>query len=103
MGQYRIPTAAEAAQAREAGAQRATGPLAVAAHFDPTTGRIVIELDRQCSIAFDPAVCHHLSAASRYELQEIEILGAGTAINFPRIDVSLALGDLVADLVGALK
>ena len=103
MGQYRIPTAAEAAQAREAGAQRATGPLAVAAHFDPTTGRIVIELDRQCSIAFDPAACHHLSAASRYELQEIEILGAGTAINFPRIDVSLSLGNLVADLLGVLK
>ena len=103
MGQYRIPTAVEAAQAREAGAQRATGPLAVAAHLDPTTGRIVIELDRQCSIAFGPAVCHHLSRASRHDLQEIEILGAGTALNFPRIDVSLSLGILVADLLGVLK
>lgn len=99
MGPYRPPTAKKAAEARRAGARRAAGPLAKAAHFDGARGRIVVELNRQCSIAFDPAVYPYLAQASHAELEEIEILAAGTAINFPRIDVSLSLASLVADLL----
>ena len=98
MGQYRRPTATEAAQARRAGEQRAGGPLATSAHLDTARGRIALDLDRQCSIAFHPAVYPVLAAASHLELEEIEILGAGTAINFPRIDVSVSLASLIADL-----
>lgn len=99
MSQYRSRSAKQAARAQLAGAKRAVGPLVMAAHFDAARGRVVLELDRQCSIAFDPAVYPYLSDASRSELEEIEILGAGTAINFPQIDISLSLSALIADLL----
>lgn len=99
MGQYLSPTAEQAAQAQRAGAQRIAGPLVMAARFDDARGRIVLELDRQCSIAFDPAVYPYLAQASSAELEEIEILAAGKAINFPQIDISLSLAALIADLL----
>jgi hypothetical protein len=99
---YRIPTATEAAQVRGTGAQRAR-PRVVTAHFDVSVARIVLELDRQCSIAFDPAVYPYLSAASGFELEEIEVLGAGAAINFPRLDISLSLENLIADLLAPFR
>lgn len=101
MGQYRIPTANEAAGAQQAGAQRAAGPLVTAAHLDAARGRIVLELDRQCSIAFDPAIYPVLAKASLLNLEEIAILGRGSAINFPRVDVSVSVENLLADLLTA--
>lgn len=102
MGRYQTPTAQETAQAKRVGAQRIAGPLALAAHFDTLGGRVVVELDRQCSFAFDPTICPSLSGAGGFELSEIEILGAGTAINFPRIDISLSLAHLISDLLAPI-
>ena len=100
MAPYRTPTAQEQADAKQAGVQRALRPRAVGARFDAGDGRIVIELDRG-SLAFEPAIYADLASAAAYDLAKVEILGAGTAINFPRIDVSLSLENLIADLLGS--
>lgn len=99
MGQYRSPTAKQAARAWQDGARHARGPLVMAAHFDASRGRIVLELNRQCSIAFEPAAYPYLAKASLSDLEEIEILGSGSAVNFPRVDVSLSVERLIADLL----
>lgn len=101
MASYRAPTDQEQAAAKQAGALRALGPCAMRARFDAGRGRIVLELDRGVSLAFEPAIYPDLASAGAADLAEVEILGAGTAINFPRIDVSLSLEILIADLLGS--
>lgn len=97
MGQYRTPTLEEVVAAKRAGAERLKAARAVAASFDAGKNLIVLELDRGGTIAFEVAIYRYLAKAAPADLAEIEILGGGAAINFPRIDVSLSVGALIAD------
>ena len=99
MGIYRGPTDDEQAAAKRLGAIRAKAPRVTFPEFDRTRGRVVLELDRGFAMAFDPGIYSELSRGSASDLEEVELLGTGTAISFPRIDVSLSVENLIADLL----
>lgn len=101
MAEYRAPTARERASVRRLGARRANAPQVVGVRFDAGRDRIVLELNRDCAIAFSPTIYPALAQASPSELGVIEILGPGSAILFPQIDVSISVENLIADLMAS--
>ena len=84
------------------GAQRLKkGPVAVAARYDPLTGRVVIEIDSGLEIAFKPQHAQGLEAATPADLSEIEISPSGQGLYFPAIDADLYLPALLDGFLGS--
>jgi hypothetical protein len=71
------------------------GPVAVAARYDATTNRVVIELDSGLEIGFKPQQAPGLEAATPADLGEIEISPSGQGLYFPAIDADLYLPALL--------
>ena len=90
----------------EAAAKRAAlrvkkGPVAVAARYDATAGRVVIELDSGLEIAFRPQQAQGLETATPADLSEIEISPSGQGLYFPAIDADLYLPALLEGFLGS--
>ena len=84
------------------GAQRLKkGPVAVAARYDLTSGRVVIELDSGLEIGFKPLQAQGLEAATPADLGEIEISPSGQGLYFPAIDADLYLPALLEGYLGS--
>lgn len=84
------------------GAQRLKkGPVAVAARYDQTSGRVVIELDSGLEIGFRPQQAQGLEAATPADLGEIEISPSGQGLYFPAIDADLYLPALLDGFLGS--
>lgn len=84
------------------GAQRLKkGPVAVAARYDPLSGRVVIELDSGLEIGFRPQQAQGLEAATPADLGEIEISPSGQGLYFPAIDADLYLPALLEGYLGS--
>ncbi len=80
-----------------------TGPLAEAAHYDAATGRVVVELIDGCTFAFPVRLAQDLADAAREDLQEINILGPGTTLDWPRLDVQFSISGLMEGRFGNAK
>ncbi|MGA3116050.1 MAG: DUF2442 domain-containing protein [Syntrophobacteraceae bacterium] len=78
-------------------------PTAVAAHYDRSTGRLVIDLSTGLSIAFKPHDAQGLEEAGPEQLAEIEISPSGFGIHFPALDVDLYLPSLLEGFMGSRK
>lgn len=89
----------DAALHRGARAQ-AQEPRAVAARYDRSTGRVVVDLDNGCIFAFPPALAQGLDTASESQLEVVEILGRGYGLHWEALDVDLSLPGLMAGLFG---
>ena len=75
-------------------------PRAVAARYDPATGRIVIDLLNGCSYAFPVRLAQELQGASEQDLGDIEIDGLGFNLHWPALDVDLYVPKLIAGIFG---
>jgi hypothetical protein len=75
-------------------------PRATSARFDPTSGRIIVELTNGCTFAFPPRLAQGLENATNEALAEIEILGAGYGLHWEALDVDLSVPGLLAGLFG---
>src|SRR5271165_6946570 len=73
---------------------------ATAAHYDPTTGRAVIELANGCAYAFPAQRVQDLQGASDEDLAVVEVDGAGFNLHWPKLDVDLYVPALVAGVFG---
>ena len=89
-------------KAAEARGRRAlaTEPRARAAHYDPATGRVVIELVNGCSYAFPARMAQDLAGASDAALAEVQVDGAGFNLHWPALDADLHVPALGAGLFG---
>ena len=89
------------AAATRRGEQRlASEPCAVAARYDRQKRVVVIDLSSGCSLLLPPGLAQGLSDASPVELGEISILGPGTSISWPRLDVQFSIAGLLAGALG---
>ena len=77
-----------------------TEPRAVAAHFDPATGRVVIDLVNGCTYAFPAHLVQDLSGASLDALADVEVDGLGFNLHWPALDTDLYVPALVAGIFG---
>jgi hypothetical protein len=77
-----------------------TEPRAVAAHFDPATGRVVIDLVNGCTYAFPAHLVQDLSGASLDALADVEVDGLGFNPHGPALDTDLYVPALVTRICG---
>jgi hypothetical protein len=75
-------------------------PRATAAHYDPATGRVAIELANGCAYAFPVQRVQDLQGASDEDLAKVDVDGAGFNLHWPKLDVDLYLPALVAGVFG---
>ena len=84
----------EAAEARGR-AMLETEPRALAARYDLSTGRIVVDLTNGCTFAFPARRVEELENASDKEITEVEIAGAGFGLHWPTRDADLSVRGLI--------
>jgi hypothetical protein len=77
-----------------------TEPRAATAHYDPTTGRVVVELVNGCSYAFPARLVQDLQGASRAALSRVKVDGMGFNLHWPTLDVDLYVPALVSGFFG---
>jgi hypothetical protein len=75
-------------------------PRAAAAHYDPQSGRVIVELVNGCTFAFPPVLAQGLEAATADQLSQVEILGAGSGLHWEALDADLSVAGLLAGLFG---
>jgi hypothetical protein len=77
-----------------------TEPRATAAHYDPATDRVVVELLNGCTYAFPAQLVQDLRGASHAGLSRIEVDGMGFNLHWPALDVDLYVPALVSGIFG---
>ena len=75
-------------------------PRAAAAHYDPTTGRVVIDLVNGCTYAFPANLVQDLKGASDNDLTNIEVGGVGFNLHWSALDADFYVPALVSGLFG---
>jgi hypothetical protein len=83
--------------------RQAVIPRAVAAHYDPKSGRVVIDLSSKLAVSFSPHDAQGLENAKLSQLEEIEISPSGFGIYFPKLDADLYLPALLEGFLGSKK
>ena len=90
--------------ARRRGAEAAVSePRAVAARYEPTTGRIELDLTNGCSFGFPAAFGQGLEGATPEQLADIEVLPGGSGLRWEQLDADLSVPGLVAGIFGSEK
>ena len=85
-----------------AGAQAAAEePRAVAARYDATTRRIVVDLTNGCTIIFPADRGQGLAGANDADLAQIEVLPGGEALHWETLDADLGVPQLIAGIFGS--
>lgn len=77
-----------------------TEPRAIAAAYDPVTGRVVVDLANGCTYAFPATLVEDLQDASEADLKMVTADGAGFNLHWPTLDVDLFVPLLVAGTFG---
>jgi hypothetical protein len=81
----------------------ASSPHAVAARYDATSQRVILELSSKLHISFSPQDAQGLERATPAQLSVIEITPSGLGIHFPRLDADLYLPALLEGFLGSKK
>lgn len=86
---------------RRASKLQAAAPRAVSAHYEPKTGRIVIDLSCRLIVSFAPEDAQGLENARPSQLKEIEISPSGFGLHFPALDADLYVPALLEGFLGS--
>jgi len=70
-------------------------PVADAVRYDRRLRKIVIGLSNGCTLLVPPELAEGLSNASPDDLSRAKILGPGTSIDWPKLDVQLSVAGLL--------
>jgi hypothetical protein len=95
------PTDAEIDAALERG-RRIQGqePRASAAHFDPRTGKITLDLTNGCTFIFPARLIQGLEGAADDALAAVELLPQGGGLHWESPDVDISVPGLVNGVFG---
>ncbi len=77
-----------------------TVPQAKSAHYDPTTGRIVVELKLGSAFAFPPSMFSELAGHTPEELAKVEVEPFGEALVWEELDVGIAVAGIIVEILG---
>ena len=78
-------------------------PHALTARYDEKHGRIVVEFDNGCLFAFPARHVQGLEDADTESLADIELLGDGYALHWPKVNASLRVEGALAGFFGSRK
>jgi hypothetical protein len=77
-----------------------SGAYAVAARYDKPSQRIVVDLANGITLLVPGRLIQGLQKATAKELAEIEILGAGSGLYWPKLEVDIGVAGLLAGVFG---
>jgi hypothetical protein len=77
-----------------------TEPRATAARYDPTSGRVSVDLTNGCSFAFPARALQGLAEASAPDLAAVEVIGAGLGLHWESLDADFTVPGLLTGLFG---
>lgn len=87
------------AEATERGkSEMADGVFATAARYDKVKRRLVVDLANGMTVLIPPHLLHGLQEAKPKELAEVEILGVGSGLYWPQLNVDIALSGLLTKI-----
>jgi hypothetical protein len=75
-------------------------PVATAVRYNRRVRKIVIELSNGCTLLVPPELAQELAGAKPGDLAAVRILGPGTSIEWPKLDVQLSVEGLLAGSFG---
>jgi hypothetical protein len=75
----------------------------IAASYQARLGTVQIDLSTGLGLLLDPKTTQGLERASAAEFRKIEVLGPGTGIRFPKLDVDLYIPGLIEGRFGSAK
>lgn len=97
-------TDAELAQARRRGDELwEREPRATAARYDRKSGRIIVDLNNDCTFAFPARRAQGLEDATDDELAQIEVIGLGYGLHWENLNEDHAIPALLAGIFGTRK
>ncbi len=76
-------------------------PHAKTARYDRRSGRVVVELDNGCAFAFPARNVQGLEAAKPGDLAEIELLGDGFVLHWPRVNADIRIEGALSGVYGS--
>ena len=79
---------------------QAQEPRASAAHFDPRTGKITLDLTNGCTFVFPARLIQGLEGAADDELAAVELLPQGRGLHWERPDVDISVPGVVNGIFG---
>lgn len=71
-------------------------PHAKSARFDRRSRRVLVEMDNGCLFAFPAKLVQGLEHATQEELADIELLGGGYALHWPRANANVRIESALA-------
>ena len=83
--------------------ERATAPVAIAAHFNRRTRRIEIELSNGCMFSFPAALGQGLRGASDKDLAQVEVAPGGIGLHWEHLDADLLVSSLLQGIFGTRR
>jgi hypothetical protein len=78
-------------------------PHAQSARFDRKSRRVLVELDNGCLFAFPAKNVQGLELATLEELSDIELLGGGYALHWPRVNADIRIESALVGVFGSRK
>lgn len=78
-------------------------PHAKSARFDRRSRRVLVEMDNGCLFAFPAKHVQGLEQATLEELADIELLGDGYALHWPRANADIRIESALAGIFGSKK
>lgn len=78
-------------------------PHAISARFDRRSRRILVEMENGCLFAFPAKHVQGLEQATLEELADIELLGGGYALHWPRVNADIRIESALAGIFGSRK
>lgn len=78
-------------------------PCANSAKYDEPSKRILVELDNGCLFAFPAGNVQGLEQATQEELSDIELLGGGYALSWPRVNADIRIEAALTGIFGSKK
>jgi hypothetical protein len=85
---------------RRGKAELKNGAYAIAARYDKSSQRIVVELANGITLLIPARLIQGLQKAAARELAEIEILGAGSGLYWPKLEVDIGVAGLLNGVFG---
>lgn len=80
--------------------EMAKGAYAISARYDKVTKRIVVDLANGATLLVPSRLIEGLQQATGSELAQIEILGAGTGLYWPNLNVDIGVTGLLRGVFG---
>lgn len=78
-------------------------PRAKSARFERRSRRVLVEMDNGCLFAFPAKLVQGLEQATLEELADIELLGGGYALHWPRVNADIRIESALAGIFGSKK